>query len=553
MSGVPEPSVAVGTIVADRYRMGLRLGVGGMGEVYEAQHLDTQVTVAIKLLRESASETIVERFEREGKALAQMKSEHVIRVFDVGVLASGRPYIVMERLHGSDLAVIKKQRGTLNVATAVRYVLQACVGIAEAHGLGIVHRDLKPANLYVAEVADDRTVTKVLDFGISKVNAAAKAGKTGLTEAGDVFGSPRYMPPEQLRDTRDVDARADIWSLGVTLAELVTGTTPFHADDFGTLMFNILGEEPPSMTHVGQAFDAAVRRSLAKNRDERFQTVVDFAAALAPLLDEGPALAARVSATFADARARARSLAGRAAPQVTRLLPAVDKPQETAVLRISLNPIAPTLTHLPAAAPPAPPKSRWWLGLGALLLVVVGGVAAWAVFGPKNTVEATEEDEREPRKRRSKSAPVPTAEASAARRLAPDVASQPTYRIAPEIVGLLNDDSIAVRDLMFFDQRAVLLVSSKRGLERYDYAQGALSEPTAAQATSGARLSALLPLADVDLSKVAAMASDAERRFGAGKLHSLGLQWLLDEVLWIASSTDGQSSYYRLDGSARPQ
>lgn len=571
MAAVPPPSVQPGTIVADRYRIGARLGAGGMGEVFEADHLETGVGVAIKLLRESASDTIVERFSREGKALAQMNSEHVLRVFDVGVLASGRPYIVMERLHGADLSVAMRQRGVLSPRVAVGYVLQACVGLAEAHGLGIVHRDLKPANLYLAEVGEE-SLTKILDFGISKVNAAAKAGKTGLTAADAVFGSPRYMPPEQLRATRDVDARADIWSLGVTLSELVVGKTPFHADDFGTLMFNILEEEPRSIAHVdpaiGPALDAVVQRCLQKDPQQRFATVEALADALAPLVDDGAAWAQRVRETGEDAKRRFAQLEGRAAPQVTRVLepPPADR-QTAAIVRISIAPIAPTATDLARSRAVEPPRRSaprlLWVG-GALFVIAGGALAVAAAVSASGdgtrspAAEKKEERDEERRRRRDEDEDgddevAPTSASADRTSLPADVARSPAFRIAPQIVGLLKQASsspIEVRDLLFFSDRAVLLVDSEDGLVRYDYRKGELTGPVAGR-PMGSRPAARLPLDSLDLNQVASMVDGAEVELGGAKVHSIGLLWLSDQILWVCTGTDGQAVRFGLDGVRR--
>lgn len=571
MARLPPPSVAAGSVVADRYRVGQLLGVGGMGEVFEAQHLETGHAIAIKLLRESASETIVERFSREGKALAQLHSEHVIQVFDVGVLGNGRPFIVMELLAGADLSVIQRQRGVLPLPLAVSYVLQASVGIAEAHGLGIVHRDLKPANLYRAELSDGGHIVKVLDFGISKVNAAAKAGKTGLTEAGDVFGSPRYMSPEQLRASRDVDKRADIWSLGVTLAELVTGKTPFHAEDFGTLLFNILEAEPPSVAHVdetrGAALDAVIGRCLVKDPTGRFSDIAMFADALAPLVEDGRALAARVRDTLRDARVRASRLEGRSPPQITRVLDPPRGAQTTAVLRIAIAPVAPRAPSVRAApsapvptalTPPAPARRRapvaLWLGAAAVLaaVAIAGGVAL--VGAGESTAAPAETREDQPKSTKKKKAAEAPAESAKRPSLGPASRGAPAFTVAKEIGGLLeatHPAPLEVRDLLFFADRAVLVVGSERELVRYDYAAGVLSDPAPAQAQSGARRGERLPYPRLDLGVVPQIAEAAGARFGAGKLHSIGLLWLADEILWVAASKDGGAIRYHLDGRPR--
>ena len=227
MSSQPEPvgacTVREGEILAGKYRVERLLGSGGMGMVVAAHHLDLDEKVALKLLLPGAATNpmLVARFVREARAAAKIKSEHVARVTDVGQLEDGSPYMVMEHLEGSDLAAYLTRTGPLPVAEAVDFVLQACEALAEAHGLGIVHRDLKPANLFCVQRVDDQRSIKVLDFGISKISV--DTASQSLTQTSALMGSPLYMSPEQMQSARTVDARADIWSLGVILFELLAG------------------------------------------------------------------------------------------------------------------------------------------------------------------------------------------------------------------------------------------------------------------------------------------------------------------------------------------
>ena len=226
--------VREGDILAGKYRVEKVLGVGGMGVVVAAMHLELDKRVALKFLLKSAAENpaVVARFAREARAAAKIQSQHVARVSDVGTLENGIPYIVMEHLEGCDLSDVLTRQGPLPPGAAVDYVLQACEAIAEAHAAGFIHRDLKPSNLFLARQADGAEIVKVLDFGISKAvlvdseppTSVRQGALTGTTE---IFGSPMYMSPEQLKASRDVDARADIWALGIILYELCTGTSPF--------------------------------------------------------------------------------------------------------------------------------------------------------------------------------------------------------------------------------------------------------------------------------------------------------------------------------------
>ncbi|HTU58992.1 MAG TPA: serine/threonine-protein kinase, partial [Polyangiales bacterium] len=216
-----EPPVAIGATVAEKYVVERVLGEGGMGIVLAARHRDLDQRVAIKcLLPEIAQRGVAaERFRREARAVASMRSEHICRVLDVGTLADGIPFMIMEYLDGCDLSQELERRERLPYREAVAYVLQACEALSEAHNAGIIHRDLKPANLFLEQRGAGTRRVKVLDFGVSKSLLEAQKSQA-LTQTANLVGSPLYMSPEQLESSRDVDARADIWGLGVVLYEL---------------------------------------------------------------------------------------------------------------------------------------------------------------------------------------------------------------------------------------------------------------------------------------------------------------------------------------------
>jgi len=223
-------SLAPGTLLAGKYRVERVLGQGGMGVVVAAQHIHLEERVAIKLMLAEAafSAEAVARFVREARAAAQLESAHVAKVSDVGTLEDGRPYMVMEYLDGHDLANVLAANGPLPLQDAIDYLLQASEAIAEAHSIGIVHRDLKPANLFLTRRRDRTPQVKVLDFGISKVSGSARSSSdNALTRTSTLMGTPLYMSPEQMTSVRDVDARSDIWALGIILFELLTGAPPF--------------------------------------------------------------------------------------------------------------------------------------------------------------------------------------------------------------------------------------------------------------------------------------------------------------------------------------
>jgi serine/threonine protein kinase len=280
-------SVQPGQIVAGKYEVERVIGQGGMGTVVAALHVHLRERVAIKLLSKEAAEhnEAVSRFMREARTAARIKSEHVAKVSDVGTLDDGTPYIVMEYLEGFDLADTLAQRGPLPADEAIELVLQACEALAEAHSLGIVHRDLKPANLFLTHRADGTPSVKVLDFGISKVTQhGTSQAEAALTHTTTIMGSPLYMSPEQIRASRAVDLRTDVWSLGVILYELLTGEAPFVGQTLPDISVKIAVEPPPPLRlkrpELSALLEAVVMKCLEKDRENRFRTLGELAMAM---------------------------------------------------------------------------------------------------------------------------------------------------------------------------------------------------------------------------------------------------------------------------------
>ena len=283
-----------GDVIASKYRVEGVVGTGGMGMVLSALHLRLGQSVAIKVLTmagisEARRNEAQARFLREAQAAAGLTSDHVVRVFDVGTLDSGVPYMVMELLAGSDLGQLLEREGPLPLDRAVDYVAQACDAIAEAHAHGIVHRDLKPSNLFLARKKDGRTTVKVLDFGISKAIVGGDDPLDGnLTATRSVVGSPYYMSPEQVRDAKRVDTRTDVWSLGMILYELLIGAPAFDAETLPGICAAIVADPPPPirMTRrdVPIELEGVILRCLEKNPALRFQTVEELQQALIPFL-----------------------------------------------------------------------------------------------------------------------------------------------------------------------------------------------------------------------------------------------------------------------------
>ncbi len=281
---LPKP----GEVLSGKFRIEKIIGKGGMGAVLAAHHEMLGERVAIKFLLGEIAQNpeALRRFENEAKNAFKIKGEHVCNIMDVGN-ERGMPFMVMEYLNGEDLSQILEKRGAFPVEEAVDYVLQALEAIAQAHAYGIVHRDLKPANLFLHRRPDGSQIIKVLDFGIAKSNTFGDAGgQHNLTSTKSMLGSPLYMSPEQLRSAKNVDARADIWALGVILYELLTGTVPFNGETLGELFIAILEQPPMPVSHkrtdVPQVLSDAVMRCLQRQIDSRFPNVAELAQALAP-------------------------------------------------------------------------------------------------------------------------------------------------------------------------------------------------------------------------------------------------------------------------------
>jgi serine/threonine-protein kinase len=286
-----QSRVREGDVVAGKYVIERVLGIGGMGAVVAATHQQLGGRVALKfLLPELAThEVVVRRFLKEARAASQITSEHVARVTDVATLDSGAPYLVMEYLEGRDLSSELAARGPLPVAEAVDYVLQALQAVAEAHAKGVVHRDLKPSNLFLTRRADGTPLVKVLDFGIAKAvfeTGDGRRSRDTLTGASGFLGSPLYMSPEQIRNARQVDARADIWAIGVILHELLTGRFPFEAESTTALLAVILTEPPVRLRQhrpgVPPELERIVSACLEKDRGRRTPSVAELAVRLTP-------------------------------------------------------------------------------------------------------------------------------------------------------------------------------------------------------------------------------------------------------------------------------
>lgn len=287
--------VEPGTVLGGKYRVGRTLGRGAMGVIFEAKHLQLGTLVAVKVLRKDYADKpdVAERFLREARAAAQLRGEHICRVHDYGAMDDGTPFMVMELLEGCDLGTLVDQEGALPPELVANCIVQTCTAIAEPHSRGMIHRDLKPTNLFLEQRGDDAPFIKILDFGIAKFEHID--GK--LTSTMSVVGSPSYMAPEQLRSSGTIDARTDIWALGIVMYELLTESQPFIGESITDLALAITTEPPlPFATRVPDELADIVLRCLEKDPAQRYRDVAELAAALAPF--------AKLDASHAAAAAR---------------------------------------------------------------------------------------------------------------------------------------------------------------------------------------------------------------------------------------------------------
>jgi len=356
MSAAP---VRPGDVLAGRYRVERVIGSGGMGVVVAATDLERREPRAIKLMSRAAlgDAAGVTRFLREARAAARLRGEHVTHLHEVGHLENGAPFLVMEYLEGKDLRAELDERGKLPVAEALTILFEICEALAEAHAAGMVHRDLKPSNVFLAKRGAG-TIVKVLDFGVAKVPPDASGAFDGegstVTETGVLLGSPHYMSPEQMQSSRDVDARADVWSLGVVAYQIITGRLPFEGDGLAQVATAVLdGNPPPPSSLVAglpPALDTAILACLEPDRERRCATVVQLVVSLSP---------------FAPRSAN---------PSIQRLL-GLPPPSTRQVPASAQRPSAP-----PPSAP-SPPREgspgisvRWIAGAAAAILIG-GGLA----------------------------------------------------------------------------------------------------------------------------------------------------------------------------------
>lgn len=280
----PEISGESGQFISGKYRLGSVLGLGAMGTVWSAYHEMLDQTVAVKLIAKeySQSREARHRFRVEATAAAKLRSRFVVQVYDSGETDEGLPYLVMEMLSGETLER-RLEHGPLPLEDVVRITAQVARGLSLAHQQNIVHRDLKPANIFLAHSDDDGgEVAKVLDFGIAKVSDVNQS--TSTTRTGTVLGTPQFMSPEQVRGLKSVDSRADIYSLGMVVFNMLTGKLAYEGEAFGDLLLSICTKDLPSVNEAARwlpiALDNWYYRCCARDPEDRFQTADEAAEAL---------------------------------------------------------------------------------------------------------------------------------------------------------------------------------------------------------------------------------------------------------------------------------
>lgn len=384
-----------GDIFADKYRIERVLGVGGMGVVLAATHIDLGERRAIKLMHTTGADDseYVMRFLREARALARLRGEHIARVHDVGRLGDGVPYMVIEYLEGTDLACVLEARSRLPIQEAVLFILQVCEALAEAHVAGIVHRDLKPQNLFLTRAPDGSPHVKVIDFGIAKTTAmdvtqqnAAAAG----TKTGAWMGSPLYMSPEQVQSARDVDARSDIWAIGAILYEFLTGKCVWPGTELMEIFYQVTMTAPISastiVSNLPPGLDAVISRCLEKDRNRRYANIAELAEALEPFaLDDAKTFARKAIRIVLGRQSTIPHVSEASGEHPISFLPTIAAPPAAMQTPIPLPPHTPSIAliaHPNASSATSGSERRtallFAMGLFALLFI---GVGAYVVRG----------------------------------------------------------------------------------------------------------------------------------------------------------------------------
>lgn len=390
-----------GATMAGRYTIERLLGKGGMGAVYEARHAQLGRTVAIKVLLPALAQDAeaVARFVREARAAASIGHPGIVEVFDLGT-SEGTAFLAMEKLEGEELFERIQRAHPLPIDWICRVGADVCDAIAAAHAAGIVHRDLKPQNVFLAHRGRERDVVKVLDFGIAKLTEGDR-GDAPLTRTGQVFGTPLYMPPEQLHGAKDLDGRADVYAIGSMLYEMVTGRPPFTAETFAELVLKVATAEPRAIEQLRPDAPAAlvslISRAMAKDRDARVESARELCSQLESMIgaDDGFSMAATLEPGQVAVSDCSLPSAAETAPTET---PFASEP-------------AHAMPQLPVPARPVRPIRPMLL---ALAVVLVGGGVTAVLSSGSSVSEATVATRPGPREGATGLVPPPPGDASTA-------------------------------------------------------------------------------------------------------------------------------------------
>ena len=412
-----------GEIVDGKYELIRLLGEGGMGSVYEATHVQIGRKAALKFLHPeiAGNADIASRFLREAQAAAAIGSDHIVDIYDVGQLANGAPYLVMEFLEGEDLSSVLKREKRVDTARAVALVLQLCEALTPAHEKGIVHRDLKPANIFLTHLAGREGWLKVLDFGIAKVRSTLIGqSSANLTKTGTTLGTPYYMAPEQFMGARDVDPRADVYSAGVILYQMLTGTTPYKGATYEELIVNVAagGAMPPRerTPDLSDGLSKAVLQAMNREGNQRYPSMKAFEKALRPfstqnLLSSLPVTVAQSSGGIPAQPTQAPTLPPAPLPptKATQAKQAIPKTNGTGsrVVDSTVSGSPPTQAEIsetdrtPTAWENTSEERRRpliWVGLGVAFVIalIVGGVLAIGARGDGETPRPSQVQEVRP-------------------------------------------------------------------------------------------------------------------------------------------------------------
>jgi eukaryotic-like serine/threonine-protein kinase len=355
-------SLDQGVVIAGRYTLVRPLAKGGMGSVWIARHRDLEIDVTVKFMAPSlvAEAEARMRFEREAKVAARLRSQHVVQVHDYGV-EDETPYIIMELLKGESLSTRIEREGRLAPAVMARLLIQICKALRTAHEAGLVHRDLKPGNVFLA-LKDDDEVVKVLDFGIAKTGTLGEAQAD--TDSGVLLGSVHYMSPEQIRSSRTVDHRSDLWSVAVIIYRVLTGRLPFPGANLGDVLVRVCTDEAPPASLAAPDLPARIdrffERALARDADKRFQSAPELAEAFAAMALEAAAPAPPQAALPAST-----PHVPAPAPPLIATAPAPFAQAPRPIAAAPADPLHMTMRMEPSAYKPAPPPAIPQLAISA--------------------------------------------------------------------------------------------------------------------------------------------------------------------------------------------